>query len=154
MVVLPFAAASAVYVSGGPPSAKALSLDFWKGIARPQSTDRESGSFGKCSGKGWNCVVDGDTIRYHGTKIRIADINTPETFEAQCAAERQLGNAATARMITLLNQGPFTLEPVDRETDKYGRTLRVITRRGESLGQTLVSEGLAERWKGHRSGWC
>lgn len=81
-------------------------------------------------------------------------INTPETFEAQCAAERERGNAATARMIALLNQGPFSLEPVNRETDKYGRTLRVITRGGESLGDTLVSEGLAERWKGYRSGWC
>lgn len=78
----------------------------------------------------------------------------PETFEAQCASERDLGNAATARMIDLLNQGAFTLEPVERETDKYGRTLRVITRDGESLDETLVDERLAERWKGYRSGWC
>jgi endonuclease YncB( thermonuclease family) len=155
MVALPLAAASAVYTFDGPPSAEALSLSFLKPLAAPVSgTDRESGSFGKCRGMGWNCVIDGDTIRYHGEKIRIADINTPETFEAQCASERDLGNAATARMIDLLNQGAFTLEPIERETDKYGRTLRVITRGGTSLGETLVAEGLAERWKGYRSGWC
>ncbi len=155
MVALPLAAASAVYTFDGPPSAEALSLSFLKPLAAPAGgTDRESGSFGKCRGMGWNCVIDGDTIRYHGEKIRIADINTPETFQAQCALERELGDAATARMIDLLNEGAFTLEPVERETDKYGRTLRVITRNGESLGETLVAEGLAERWKGYRSGWC
>lgn len=118
------------------------------------SADSESGSFDKCDGGGWNCVVDGDTIRYQGVKIRIADINTPETFEAECSYERELGDRATQRMIDLLNQGDFSLDPIERETDRYGRTLRVITREGASLGETLVSEGLAERWTGRRSGWC
>ena len=99
-------------------------------------------------------MVDGDTIRYQGEKIRIADINTPETFQAQCASERALGNRATQRLIVLLNQGAFTLEPIDRETDQYGRTLRIITRGGESLGDALVAEGLAEPWTGRRREWC
>jgi endonuclease YncB( thermonuclease family) len=99
-------------------------------------------------------VVDGDTIRYKGEKIRLADINTPETYEARCAHERQLGERAKARLTQLLNAGPFTLEPIDRETDRYGRTLRVITRDGESLGEVLVDEGLAERWRGYRREWC
>ncbi len=50
--------------------------------------------------------------------------------------------------------GPFSLEPVDREKDKYGRTLRVVRRDGRSLGGQLVAEGLAERWKGKRREWC
>jgi endonuclease YncB( thermonuclease family) len=30
------------------------------------------------------CVVDGDTIWQSGVKMRLLDIDTPETFEAQC----------------------------------------------------------------------
>lgn len=153
-MALPLAAATAVFAFDGPPSAEAFSAAFLKTTKAAPSADKESGSFTKCRGAGWNCVIDGDTIRYHGEKIRIADINTPETFEAQCASERELGNRATTRMIDLLNEGAFSLEAGSRETDKYGRTLRVITREGTSLGETLVAEGLAEEWKGYRSGWC
>jgi hypothetical protein len=46
----------------------------------------------------------------------------------------------------LLNQGAFTLEPIDR--DRYDRLLRTVTRDGESLGAMLVDEGLAEEWRG------
>jgi hypothetical protein len=41
------------------------------------------------------CVVDGDTFWLDGTKIRIADINTPETGQPQCAAEAILGRRRT-----------------------------------------------------------
>ncbi len=61
---------------------------------------------------------------------------------------------ATKRLTQLLNAGPFTLKPIDNDTDKYGRSLRVVTRGGESMGETLVDEGLAERWKGYRGGRC
>jgi endonuclease YncB( thermonuclease family) len=159
LVALPLAAASAVFMFDGPPPAEAVVLPVQSQpavtmpvVAAP--ADLASGSFAKCNDNGWNCVVDGDTIRYEGVKIRIADINTPETFEARCPSERALGNRATERMIDLLNPGNFSLEPVDREVDQYGRTLRVITRNGESLGDTLVDEGLAERWNGQRRQWC
>lgn len=100
------------------------------------------------------CVVDGDTFWLEGTKIRIADINTPETSQPGCAAEAELGARATRRLMQLLNAGPFTLEVQGRATDRYGRALRVVTRRGSSLAEPLVAEGLAERWKGKRSDWC
>lgn len=154
LIALPLAVASAVFVFDGPPSTNALPLSVVKALWGEPPVDRERATFSKCDGAGWNCVVDGDTIRYRGEKIRIADINTPETYEAQCASEKALGDRATARMIVLLNEGPFTLEPVDRDQDQYGRSLRTITRGGESLGAVLVAEGLAEEWKGYRSGWC
>jgi micrococcal nuclease len=117
--------------------------------------DSETGSFGFChEGGGFNCVVDGDTLYYRGTKIRIADIDTPETHEPRCAAEAKLGATATRRLQTLLNAGPFRLEDIDRDADKYGRKLRVVTRDGESLGETLVSENLARWYKGGRRPWC
>ena len=100
------------------------------------------------------CVVDGDTFWLAGEKIRIADINAPETHGAACASERQRGEAATRRLIVLLNQGQFVLEPGQRDRDRYGRLLRTVTRRGRSIGAQLVSEGLAEPWRGRRSDWC
>ena len=101
------------------------------------------------------CVVDGDTFWLQGEKVRIADINAPETHSAQCSIEQQLGDQATNRLITLLNAGPFDLATSgSRDRDRYGRLLHVVTRRGRSLGAELVAEGLAERWKGRRSRWC
>lgn len=100
------------------------------------------------------CVVDGDTFWLAGEKVRLADINAPETHQSGCAAEQALGDRATRRLIALLNQGPFELNTEGRDRDKYGRLLRVATRRGRSLGAELVSEGLAEPWRGRRSDWC
>jgi endonuclease YncB( thermonuclease family) len=68
--------------------------------------------------------------------------------------EALLGDAATRRLTALLNNGPFTLAAVARDTDRYGRLLRIVTRKRESLGARLVSEGLAEPWRGRRRNWC
>lgn len=112
-------------------------------------------TFGRCSGPiRTTCVIDGDTIWLEGQKIRIADINTPEVSKPACPAERELGERATSRLTSLLNEGGFSLKLVDRDEDRFGRKLRVMTRDGESLGATLVAEGLAETWTGSRSSWC
>ena len=100
------------------------------------------------------CVVDGDTFWLAGEKVRLADINAPETQQAQCPAERELGEAAKLRLLALLNAGPVTLVNTAREQDRYGRRLALATRKGESLGARLVAEGLAEPWRGRRSSWC
>lgn len=101
------------------------------------------------------CVVDGDTIWLRGTKIRIADIDTPEVSEPQCDYEYDLGVQATHRLRDLLNQGPWSVETIgDRDEDSYGRKLRVLTRSGRSIGDMLVAEGLARTWSGRREPWC
>ena len=111
--------------------------------------------FGLChTGGGYNCVVDGDTFHYHSTKIRVADIDTPETHPPRCPHEAELGRRATLRLQDLLNQGPFTLQPIDRDHDQYGRELKIVMRGGASLGERLVDEGLARRWTGSRQPWC
>lgn len=117
--------------------------------------DPERASFTLChSGGGFNCVVDGDTFWFQGAKIRIADIDAPETHPSRCAVEASKGAAATRRLQALLNEAPFTLEIIDRDTDRYGRKLRVVTRGGESLGAVLVSERLARWYAGRREPWC
>ncbi len=112
-------------------------------------------TFALCTGAPRNtCVVDGDTFWLAGEKIRIEDINAPETHGAQCPAELALGEAATRRLIALLNQGPITLGGGWRDRDRYGRLLRTVERQGQSLGAELVREGLAEPWQGFRRSWC
>lgn len=101
------------------------------------------------------CVVDGDTIWLDGQKIRIADIDTPEVSEPKCSSELALGNRATDRLLELINDGPFELKGwPGRDADRYGRKLRVLIRDGRSLGDILVSEGLARTWSGRREPWC
>ena len=119
------------------------------------ASDTESASFGFChSGGGTNCVVDGDTLYYQGVKIRIADIDTPETHPSRCAEEARLGDAATQRLQALVNAGPFSLQSIDRDEDVYGRKLRLITRSGQSIGHDLVDQGLARWYGGGRQSWC
>ena len=109
------------------------------------------------SGEAWSplpvSVIDGDTFRYGGEKIRIADIDTPEV-DGRCAYETELAARATDRLGELLHEGPFALEPVDRDEDRYGRKLRIVTRGGRSIGDVLVAEGLAREWTGRREPWC
>lgn len=119
----------------------------------PASATRAS--FSVChSGGGTNCVVDGDTFWMAGVKIRIADIDTPETHPARCPEEARLGAAATQRLQALLNSGAVTLHSIDRGTDRYGRKLRRVSVDGRGVGDTLIAEGLARPWLGRRMGWC
>lgn len=119
------------------------------------ASDTESASFSFChTGGGTNCVVDGDTIWYQGDNIRIADIDTPETHPPSCAREAELGAAATERLQSLLNAGAFSIESIDRDTDRYGRQLRILTRDGQSIGGMLVDDGLARYYAGGRRSWC
>lgn len=151
LIVAPLAAFAAAFLWDGAPPGLAFDLP----AIRPAASDREAARFAQCSGAvRANCVVDGDTFWYRGEKIRIADINTPETSEPKCAREAELGAKATARLTELLNAGAFSLETGNRDRDRYGRALRVVTRGGKSLGAALEREGLAEHWQGTRGEWC
>lgn len=132
-----------------------LALGAFPPPASAQSSANVAASFAPCgSGQRITCVVDGDTFWLQGTKIRIADINTPEVSQPSCPAEAALGQRAKIRLVELLNNGPFALEVQGRATDRYGRALRIVTRNGQSLGAILTAEGLAERWQGRRGNWC
>jgi len=108
-----------------------------------------------CGGSARDCVIDGDTFQYRGDRIRIADIDAPETGGAKCASERALGDRARHRLAELLSAGDFRLTAFgSRDRDQYGRALRVVYQGGQSVGTVLVSEGLARPWEGRRRPWC
>jgi len=139
-----------------------LSLGTLIGLSVPREAARpdlikakDAVNFSICHmGGGTNCVVDGDTAWIEGIKVRIADIDAPETHPPRCDYEAELGERATKRLAELMSAGPFEMKSVDRDEDRYGRRLRVLIRDGHSLGDQLVSEGLARTWEGRRRPWC
>jgi len=164
LLALPLAAFAAAWMLAGAQQGDvadrtggALAALAPSAMTQPDATDGLHARFGLCSGPvRETCVVDGDTLWLAGTKIRVADIDAPEVSRPGCAREAELGAQATQRFMALLNAGAFTLapDPDSPDTDRYGRSLRLVTRGGESLGGVLVDEGLAERWGGPRIDWC
>jgi endonuclease YncB( thermonuclease family) len=101
------------------------------------------------------CVVDGDTIRFAGIKIRVADIDTPEIHDYKCEQELERGLRAKSRLLELVNEGPFKIIFTGGDdANQYGRKLRRLMRNGLSLGELLIDEGLARRYAGGRRSWC
>ncbi|WP_017664801.1 thermonuclease family protein [Porphyrobacter sp. AAP82] len=140
------------------PLAAAAAAGLWPQAGEAQGQrEQHAALFPVCGGPvRVTCVVDGDTFWLRGTKIRIADIDTPEVSQPACPEEHALGLAATERLRELLGAGRFGLAvpPDGRTRDRYGRELRIVTRGGKSLGSVLVREGLAARWGGPRKAWC
>jgi micrococcal nuclease len=116
--------------------------------------DDDTGKFDICGRERYHCVIDGDTFILDRVHVRMADIDAPEIGGAKCEYERKLGLRAKNRLAELLNEGPFRLEAIDRDVDRYGRKLRVVVRSGHSLGDDLINEGLARKWDGRKKPWC
>lgn len=112
-----------------------------------------SGTFAFCGKSGLvNCVADGNTFWVKGIKVRIAGIDVPQTDQAKCIDERARGFAAKVRLRDLLNAGSFQLASAGGT--QAGAELRTVNRSGRSLGDQLVSEGLAHRSTGKNQSWC
>jgi endonuclease YncB( thermonuclease family) len=69
-------------------------------------------------------LIDGDTNDVDGTRIRIVQIDAPETFRPRCENELVLGLTAKERLRALLDSCPVTFKPTG--TDRYGRTLAYV----------------------------
>lgn len=123
--------------------------------------ERVSETFTRCGrGRGFACVVDGDTFRLGERRIRIIGIDAPE-LKGACVKEVRLAEAATARLRELLNIGPFEMVGrIDQPTDRFGRELKTLRRtlpggRTQSIAATLRGEGHARRYLGGgRFDWC
>lgn len=118
--------------------------------------ERISAEFTRCGrARSFACVVDGDTIRIGQRRVRLIGIDAPELGEPRCETERAAAERSAERLLALVNQGDFELIGHRlRDRDHYGRDLRVLRRDGASLGATMVAEGHAQRYFGHKSNWC
>jgi len=100
-------------------------------------------------------VVDGDTVRLAGTSIRLTGFDAPETYRAQCDAERVRGEAATARLRELIELASTAQLAYLPHQDQYGRDLARLTLDGSNVSDTMVGEGFARRYSGgQRRPWC
>ncbi|PZR92307.1 MAG: nuclease [Stutzerimonas stutzeri] len=109
-------------------------------------------------------IIDGDTVDIDGERIRIHNIDAPETRGARCEAELVLGLRAKERLAGLLRAGPVTIDRCEasgRCTDRYGRTLARLRTAAGDVGAVLVREGLAQPWQPGRAAaerrvqqWC
>lgn len=100
-------------------------------------------------------TVDGDTVRARGETYRLANIDAPETGpRAECAAERALGRRSTARVRQLIGDASRVEARLVGRRDRYGREVAHIVIDGKDLGRVLISEGLAQPWRGRKAAWC
>ncbi len=101
-------------------------------------------------------VIDGDTIRSPaGVTYRLKGYDTPETYQAKCDKELELGLKAKARLEELIASGETTLEE-SGHLDRYGRSLATLRVKGVDVADILIMEGLARPYhgRGKREGWC
>jgi micrococcal nuclease len=106
-------------------------------------------------------AVDGDTIKCNGVNMRDmgdgapnkSGYDTPETHNAKCQEELELGRAATAAMAELLREGAQVYDSGKR--DRHKRPLVWVRMPdGRSIGSILITEGLAREWRpGTRADW-
>ena len=90
-------------------------------------------------------VVDGDTVRLAGQAIRLIGFDTPETYRAECASERRLGDAVTDRLRDLLARATSAQLAYLPRRDQYGRELARLMVNGRDVADIMVGEGLARR---------
>lgn len=119
------------------------------------------GRFTRCGrGRGYYCVIDGDTFKLGDASVRVVGIDTAET-EAECPAEAMQAEASTRALQAWLNRGPFRMtHRLDEPTDRYGRGLRTVYRlrpdgSEDRLADFMRTEGGARGyWGGGRGDWC
>jgi endonuclease YncB( thermonuclease family) len=118
-------------------------------------------------------IIDGDTINVRGItrNVRLVGFNAPETWRPSCAAERQVGERATARLSQLVrNAASIEFErvacscrPGTEGTDRcnFGRLCGSLFVDGQDVGRTLIGEGLAVPYRCGRTScpprpqaWC
>ncbi len=87
-------------------------------------------------------IIDGDTVALPGgERLRLLDIDAPESFRSSCEDELVAGLKAKERLAQLLRGQDVTIERNGR--DRFKRTLgRLFTEDGD-IGEILLTERLA-----------
>ena len=110
-------------------------------------------------------VIDGDTVQVDASadmppelasiRVRLRDVDTPETWKPKCERERRAGNAATAFVKQRIASAGRVLVR-DPTWGKWGgRVIACLILDGRSLSKTLIAAGHGRAYDGgKRQGWC
>lgn len=113
--------------------------------------------------------VDADTFDVEVTpkkrwqfplRVRVKNINAPESRNYKCEREKELARQAKAFVVKTLSTPGASIQLTDMDGfDDYGRYLAQIRVNGADLGEMLIKEGLARRWTDEYEGqgkdyWC
>ncbi|PIE14501.1 MAG: nuclease [Rhodobacterales bacterium] len=131
----------------------ALTMAVWVYVVRVSEEARAE------AGCSVGYVYDGDTVELicdgAARTARIVGLDTPETRDARCAAERRHGRAATERLRALIKARGAAVDIWRRGHDKYGRVLIRLHVDGTDVAETLIGEGGAVPYRGGaRIDWC
>jgi endonuclease YncB( thermonuclease family) len=98
-------------------------------------------------------VVDGDTLDIHGTRIRLAGVDAPESAQ-QCrdreGATYLCGSKAALALDDFIARRPVECSPVSKDRD--GRTVARCEVGGTDLAEWLVLQGHALDWPRYSKG--
>lgn len=90
-------------------------------------------------------VVDGDTLRLAGGRVRLLGIDAPELAQtcddATHAATWACGSAARRALVQRIAGRDVACQPTGR--DVYGRWLAACTTEGDDLGREMIVDGMA-----------
>lgn len=98
-------------------------------------------------------VVDGDTIKVGGQRLRLKGIATAEIADAQCEAERLLGEKAKS-FLTGVVSGGLPYIHYTGEFAPHERPLIVLYANGNNVNDMLVRAKHAVEWDGTRPLFC
>jgi endonuclease YncB( thermonuclease family) len=86
-------------------------------------------------------VVDGDTLKIDGERIRLYGIDAPELHQACDNGQWRPGPMARDALAALIGSQPVACWPITH--DRYGRTVARCFAGGQDLGALMVSSGWA-----------
>jgi endonuclease YncB( thermonuclease family) len=97
-------------------------------------------------------VVDGDTVKIAGVRIRLTDFDAPERYHPKCPREYARAQAAKLELEQLVPQ--LKLELVPCATANYGRLCaRGTIDDGTLLAEHMIRKNLGAPYVCH-PGWC
>jgi endonuclease YncB( thermonuclease family) len=98
-------------------------------------------------------IIDGDTLEIHGTRIRLWEIDAPESSQLcrnDGSLHYQCGAKAANELDGFIARRPIDCVPVS--LDQYRRTVATCSVDGADLAEWLVRNGLALDWPQYSKG--
>ena len=92
-------------------------------------------------------IVDGDTIKINGEKIRFSGIDAPERKQVCYLNEKKVfcGELSKEKLKEKIGTDSISCER-EKNKDRYGRTVAECFVNGESLSKFMVRSGYAFDW--------